>query len=133
MHHVLGLAIFLIVMAQVVLGLVSHYVFRPAAQIDDDENDAEKHHTSYWQRLSTAGRFFRSVHIFVGVVTAGLLYWITWNGINTEWNSMAVNQSQTPDSVKIVYWIVVAVPIAVYMTHAATRTLRHTESVKMVN
>lgn len=65
----------------------------------------------------------RWLHISLGVLLVGLLYWQTWNGLDTEWAAMSSDGGDVPEVVKILFWVLVAVPVAVWVLHLGQEAL----------
>ncbi|CAD6594570.1 MAG: hypothetical protein ASARMPRED_000913 [Alectoria sarmentosa] len=97
-HHKLGLATFLIVMVQVVLGLGARVVKRPAYN---------------YVALQTNRNPLRLFHILFGIATAGILYAQVYTGFQ-EWDDKSDSKTTTPKSVWIIYWILFAIEVLVY-------------------
>ncbi len=139
-HHQVGFAVFLLVWAQVGLGFISHKTASGHFQtlgvdglksVDEETGNekTEQKELSSGHRLPSIFNFpsfrtttslskkhpLRYVHIFLGLAITGILYWLVWDGIYSEWPSAANNGSSTPKSIMILFWILLGVFVAVYM------------------
>lgn len=122
MHHKLGLAILLLVLVQVALGCVAHFVFRPEANAKHVEGQQDKA-SPVKPAFTTTARTVRLTHITLGIITVGLLYWCMWDGLHTEWASMSTSLTSTPKSLQILFWLFFLGPMAAYLLHAGSHLL----------
>lgn len=106
LHHQLGLAIFILVILQASLGLY--------ARVNT-------------KRAQSGKSPIRIAHIGSGVCTVALLYWLIWNGIHTEWVGMSTDGSSAPESVQVIFWVLVAIPLAAYLINAGNTALHMLE------
>ncbi|KAK4057454.1 hypothetical protein OIO90_001523 [Microbotryomycetes sp. JL221] len=100
-HQRVGLALFIIVVIQVVLGFVAHnrkFIVDPNAKLPT---------------LSNKGPI-RYGHILIGLAVIGLGWYNVHEGFD-EWESSSDAQSMVPRAVEIVYWILVGVFGALYV------------------
>ncbi|GBE83731.1 hypothetical protein SCP_0507870 [Sparassis crispa] len=88
LHHKLGLTIFILVLAQTILGIFSHYY--------------------------PGGHISRRVHVAFGTIVAAGMIWETWEGLHNEWAEMSVSMTVTPQGVQIVFWAVFMVLAIAY-------------------
>jgi len=88
LHHKVGLAVFIIIMAQFFLGIWAHYV--------------------------PGGHITRRAHVVLGLITAAGLYWETWEGMHNEWAEMSTSMTVTPQGVQVVFWALFLVAVLAY-------------------
>jgi hypothetical protein len=88
LHHQVGLAVFILVLIQTVLGLIAHNF--------------------------ETGHLSRKIHIPFGILTVSGLYWQTWEGLHNEWAEMSVIMTVTPLSVQVLFWIFFLVAVTAY-------------------
>lgn len=76
LHHKLGLALLLIVLFEAALGLFAR---------------------SFPTRAKNEGRLHpvRAAHWAGGILASGLLYWLIWDGVYTEWAGMSTSMTQS--------------------------------------
>jgi hypothetical protein len=97
LHHQVGLAVFILVLIQTVLGLIAHNF--------------------------ETGHLSRKIHIPFGILTVSGLYWQTWEGLHNEWAEMSVIMTVTPLSVQVLFWIFFLVAVTAYTLAAGQATL----------
>jgi len=97
LHHQVGLAVFILVLIQAILGFVAHSLHM--------------------------GHMTRKIHIPLGIVTAAGLYWQTWEGMHNEWTEMSVIMTSTPASVQVLFWVFFLVAVSAYMLAAGQAML----------
>jgi len=98
-HHQLGLAVFLIVMVQTILGLAAHYT---------------KTNTNTDATFARGKSVFRYVHIVLGIATAALLYVQVYDGFY-EWDMTSDAGTLTPMGIKDAYWVLLALAVGAYL------------------
>jgi hypothetical protein len=125
LHHKLGLAIFILVLLQALLGLVAHLTKAPSASSADlpmsksMKGQEESRQSRHWTRY---------LHACIGLITVGLLYWITWDGLHTEWVAMSTEGTDTPEAVQILFWVLFIPPVAYYLVTLGSNALRAMEA-----
>jgi hypothetical protein len=87
-HHKLGMAVFVVVLLQGILGFFAHRT-----------------------KMGTAAR---RIHLFFGACAAGLVYWETWEGMHREWNEMSTPLLPTPTVVQVLFWALLLIPAVAY-------------------
>lgn len=150
-HHTLGLAVFVLFMVQVVIGFGAHYWKRGRKRGDDIRGGARplpegsdtigdkqekqlaattlssasslSQHPEPTRSRSRQKSPLRWIHISLGILLVGLLYWQTWNGLDTEWAAMSSDGGDVPEVVKVLFWVLVAVPVAVWVLHLGQEAL----------
>lgn len=115
-HHKLGLATFLIVMVQSILGIGARAVKHPAYN---------------YVTLQTKRHPLRLFHIAFGIGTAGVLYAQVYTGFQ-EWDDTSESMTTVPRSVWIIYWILFSIEVFAYavgwaITEPAARKKRAAE------
>jgi len=98
LHHKVGLALFLLVLLQGLLGLAAH--------------------------RAPGGHFLRRMHVPVGVLTAAGLVWQTWEGMHNEWAEMSTSLTVTPESVQLLFWALFLLSAMAYAVAVGQATLR---------
>lgn len=91
---------------QAIFGYVAHKSRGSSSQ----NVDSIQQHPSILQSRSP----LRYLHILSGIVLAGLLYWQVDNGFD-EWNATSDAGTNTPKSVRILYWILLALALVAYV------------------
>ena len=101
-HHKVGLAIFIIVIIQVLLGAVAH--------------KSRLSMPSPTTRVPTLASKspIRLVHIVFGLATIALSFYQVHSGFE-EWETSSDEQTAVPNAVKIVFWILLGVFAAAYL------------------
>ncbi|CAD6573479.1 MAG: hypothetical protein CYPHOPRED_005154 [Cyphobasidiales sp. Tagirdzhanova-0007] len=97
-HHKLGLATFLIVMVQAILGIGARAV---------------KHPPHNYVTLQKKRNPLRLFHIAFGIGTAGVLYAQVYTGFH-EWDIASESMTTVPRSVWIIYWILFSIEVFAY-------------------
>ena len=97
LHHKVGLAVFILVLIQAILGITAHNFNK--------------------------GHLTRKFHIPLGIITAAGLYWQTWEGMHNEWAEMSVIMTSTPMSVQVLFWVFFLLAVSAYMLAAGQATL----------
>jgi len=95
LHHDLGLAMFLLVLLEGVLGIVAHAV-KPSS------------------RAVLGKAIMRWVHIIFGIIVMVLLITESWVGFD-EWNTMQGTGTFTPDGVRYVFVVIASAEVAAYL------------------
>ncbi|KDN45601.1 hypothetical protein K437DRAFT_256523 [Tilletiaria anomala UBC 951] len=113
LHHKLGLVIFILVLLQALLGIAAHQTTTSGGELGS--------------LFMGRKQWVRCVHFCVGIIIAGLLYWITWNGLHTEWVAMSTEETSTPEAVQVLFWIIFIPPVAFYLVRLGSSTLRSME------
>lgn len=96
------------ILVQAIFGYIAHRS-RGAPSGNVDAVQAQHHHPSILQSRSP----IRYLHILFGITLAGLLYWQVDNGFD-EWNATSDAGTNTPRSVRILYWILLALALVTY-------------------
>ncbi|BGP24052.1 proteophosphoglycan ppg4 [Rhodotorula toruloides] len=112
-HHSLGLALFVLVLVQSILGIIGHFWARPSP-------------------LTSAAPSWglprpnpiRILHILLGLTIVGLGYTQVINGMYIEWPKKSDAGTATPFGVKVVFWILFALFIATYGTTWIVQAIR---------
>jgi hypothetical protein len=97
LHHKVGLAVFILVLIQALLGVTAHSFNK--------------------------GHLTRKIHVPLGIITAAGLYWQTWEGMHNEWTEMSVIMTSTPASVQVLFWVFFLGAVSAYMLAAGQATL----------
>ena len=97
LHHKVGLAVFILVLLQAILGVVAHNF--------------------------SIGHLTRKIHIPLGIITAAGLYWQVWEGMHNEWPQMSVILTTTPLSVQVLFWVFFLIAVSAYMLSAGQAIL----------
>jgi hypothetical protein len=97
LHHKVGLAVFILVLIQAILGVIAHNFNK--------------------------GHFTRKFHIPLGIITAAGLYWQTWEGMHNEWTEMSVIMTSTPSSVQVLFWVFFLGAVSAYVLAAGQAML----------
>lgn len=118
LHHQLGLAVFILVLLQGILGLLAHNL-RP------------KNRPSTSSSSKKTRSPLQITHILLGISTIGLLYWLIWNGLHTEWVGMSTEGTVTPESIQIIYWLFVLFPLVIYAFKLGNDSLSHLETKRL--
>jgi hypothetical protein len=92
LHHQVGLAIFILVLLQTILGIFAHNF--------------------------NVGHLTRKIHIPLGIITAAGLYWQTWEGMHNEWPQMSVTMTTTPTVVQVLFWVFFLLAVSAYTLSA---------------
>lgn len=88
-HHKAGLAIFIAVLLQGILGYAAH--------------------------STKKGSFVRLLHMPVGILVAVMLYWIVWEGMHDEWAEMSDSATVTPNGVQVLFWVLLMISVLLYV------------------
>ena len=97
LHHKVGLAVFILVLIQAILGVIAHN--------------------------TTLGHPIRKSHIPLGIITAAGLYWQVWEGMHNEWMEMSVIMTDTPTVVQVLFWVFFLVAVLAYVLAAGQAAL----------
>ncbi|KAL8279440.1 hypothetical protein RQP46_008252 [Phenoliferia psychrophenolica] len=110
LHHKAGLGVLAVVLTETALGFVAHG-------------------TPVGKRLVEGGgkHWVRWTHVALGLTTAVLGYWLTWEGMYDEWAQMSVAETTTPESVQIIFWIILLFEVSAYTLHAGNEFMRWIE------
>lgn len=98
-HHKLGLAVFLIVIVQAVLGTAAKLTKVPPFN---------------YVTLQTRRNSLRLFHIAFGMSAAALLYAQVYTGFD-EWNETAESMTVVPRGIIIAFWVLLALEAALYV------------------
>nr|GAT54671.1 predicted protein [Mycena chlorophos] len=104
-HHDLGLAVFILLMSQYLLGVAAH--FTHSAGWKGGEGSA-------FPTLTTPKHLLRHVHVFCGVAMTALLYAGVKTGMD-EWNMVSDMGTLVPTGIVVVYWVIFGIEVAVYL------------------
>ncbi|KAF7295774.1 Cytochrome b561 domain-containing protein [Mycena chlorophos] len=104
-HHDLGLAVFILLMSQYLLGVAAHYTHSAGP------NAGEK---SAFPTLTTPKHVLRHIHVFCGVAMTALLYAGVKTGMD-EWNMVSDMGTLVPEGVVVLYWVIFGIEVAVYL------------------
>ncbi|KZO99724.1 hypothetical protein CALVIDRAFT_595820 [Calocera viscosa TUFC12733] len=97
-HHRFGLVTFVMMIAQSAVGLGVHFTKTGGPP----------------KGLPAPGKHWsRYFHAFAGICTAGTLFACIYSGMH-EWTKASDDATVTPTAVRVVYWIVFAIIVAVY-------------------
>jgi len=100
MHHMLGLAVFVIVLVTAVGGLAARF--------------ATQTPRFNYVTINKERSWLRYLHIFLGIASAALLYAQLYTGFD-EWNTTSESMTTVPTAVIIVFWVVFGIEVALYL------------------
>ncbi|KAF8881915.1 hypothetical protein BD779DRAFT_1473212 [Infundibulicybe gibba] len=103
LHHDFGLAVFILVLVEGVIGLLAHYTRTlqfPGA-------------TRAFPTLTARKSPVRRIHVAFGIIIAGLLYALLYTGLN-EWDMVSDAGTFVPRGVRVMFWIIFAIEVAAY-------------------
>ncbi|GAA5994551.1 cytochrome b561 domain-containing protein [Rhodotorula paludigena] len=112
-HKRLGLALFLLVLVQALLGFLAHRTMPTLLTSSCPSFRSAPADPAHPRRIRTP--LPRISHILVGLVTVALGWTQLASGIDGEWQSGSDAQSAVPRGVWIVFWALVALWIAAYL------------------
>lgn len=126
LHHQLGLALFILVFAQVALGLIVLF-FKQGSHASTGVTD-HKLPGRDLPPTTTAGlaekHWTRWIHMVLGGAILAMLYWQAWDGLHNEWPAMSEEGTEVPLVVQVLFWVIVLLPIGPYVIHLLSATCR---------
>lgn len=115
-HHRFGLAVFILVVIQSLLGLASHYTRGP---------DLANPRSRAVPSLTAKRSLVRYLHVVLGVAVMTMLYVQTADGVTHEWDQRVNNGTVVPSAVKIVFWTLVGVEVGLWVLGLAVEPVRN--------
>ncbi|CAO1637052.1 unnamed protein product [Sympodiomycopsis kandeliae] len=148
-HHKMGLVLFILICLQVAWGFTTRYLAHSQAQrkikkrvhrstIGDDgrsltpvsiEEEMDQpainggHARGNHTRGKPARHWTQYLHMVAGILLL-ILFWVqAWNGLHKEWPAMSETGDPVPTAVLVLFWILIAIPIAPYLIHLVSKVL----------
>ncbi|GAA5898789.1 uncharacterized protein JCM6883_003427 [Sporobolomyces salmoneus] len=111
-HQRLGIILLALFLVQPALGVFAHWT-KGGAPLTSAHPSLSRPYPS----------IVRLIHIVMGVATTGLAYWQVASGFD-EWQTDSDRQDSVPIAVQVVFWILLAIAVMLYVTGWIWGTLR---------